>query len=224
MTDTGERERRLPLSRDRVLRAAVEVADRGGLGALTMRRLGQELGVEAMSLYKHVANKDEILDGLAEIVVGEIELPAPGEDWRPAMRRRATSARAVFARHSWAASVLESRRNPGPATLRYYDAVIGNLRGAGFPVALAAHAFALLDGFLRGFTGQEQTLSFDTPAELTEVTGSILASFPAEEYPHLAEMAVEHILKPGYDFADEFEFGLDLILDGLERLLAESRG
>jgi AcrR family transcriptional regulator len=188
-----------------------------------MRRLGQELDVEAMSLYKHVANKDEILDGLAELIVAEIDLPAAGEDWRSAMRRRATSARAVLTRHPWAASLLESRPNPGPATLRYYDAVIGNLRGAGFPVALAAHAFALLDSHLRGFVAQAQGLPFDTPEELTEVTGGILASFPAAEYPHLAEMAVELVLQPGYDWAEEFEFGLDLILDGLERLLAESR-
>jgi hypothetical protein len=170
-----------------------------------------------------VANKDEILDGLAELIVGEIDLPAAGEDWKPAMRRRATSARAVFARHPWAASLVESRPNPGPATLRYYDAMIGNLRGAGFPVALAAHALALLDSHLRGFVAQQQSLPFDTPEELTDVTDSILASFPAAEYPHLAEMAVEHVLRPGYAWADEFEFGLDLILDGLERLLADTR-
>jgi AcrR family transcriptional regulator len=201
----------------------MDVADSGGLGALTMRRLGQELGVEAMSLYKHVPNKDEILDGLADLIVAEIDLPAAGEDWKPAQRRRATSARAVFARHAWSAALLESRSNPGPARLRYYDAVIGNLRAAGFPVALAAHAFALLDSYLFGFAFQEQSLPFDTPEELTEVTDTVLASFPVAEYPHLAEMAVDHILQPGYDYADEFDFGLDLILDGLERRLAESR-
>jgi AcrR family transcriptional regulator len=211
--------RRMPLSRERVLRAAMELADRGGLGSLTMRRLGQELGVEAMSLYKHVANKDEILDGLGELIVAEVDLPAPGDRWKPAMRRRAVSARSVFARHPWATTLLETRANPGAATLRYYDAVIGSLRGGGFSLVLAAHAFSVLDSYLRGFAAQEQSLPFQTSAELTEVTEDILEQFTAADYPHLAEMGVELMTRADYAHADEFEFGLDLILDGLERAL-----
>ena len=212
-------ERRLPLSRDRVLRAAVSLADSHGIGALTMRRLGQALGVEAMSLYKHVRNKDDILDGVVELVLAEVDLPEPGEAWKPAMRRRATSARAVFARHPWATTLVQSRATPGPATLRYYDAVVGSLRAGGFPVALAAHAFAVLDSYVYGFAVQERSLPMQAPGELAEVTEDILASFPAAQFPHLAEMAVEHILQPGYDYADEFGWGLELILDALERAL-----
>jgi AcrR family transcriptional regulator len=219
-TDAADRaERRLPLSRDRVLRAAVSLADSHGIGALTMRRLGQALGVEAMSLYKHVRNKDDVLDGVVELVLAEVDLPEPGEAWKPAMRRRATSARAVFARHPWATTLVQSRATPGPATLRYYDAVVGSLRAGGFPVALAAHAFAVLDSYVYGFAVQERSLPMQAPGELAEVTGDILASFPAEQFPHLAEMAVEHILQPGYDYADEFGWGLELILDALERAL-----
>ncbi len=209
---------RPPLSRERVLRAAVAVADASGIGALTMRRLGQELGVEAMSIYKHVANKDEILGGIAELVVSEIHLPSAGEDWRDAMRRRSISARAVFARHPWATSLVQSRTNPGPAVLRYMDAAIGSLRGGGFSVAAAAHALALVDSYVYGFALQEMSLPFETKEELSQVTGDILDEMPGDEFPHLAEMAVEHILRPGYDFADEFEFGLDLILDALDRI------
>jgi hypothetical protein len=135
------------------------------------------------------------------------------------MRRRATSARAVFARHPWATTLVQSRATPGPATLRYYDAVVGSLRAGGFPVALAAHAFAVLDSYVYGFAVQERSLPMQAPGELAEVTGDILASFPAEQFPHLAEMAVEHILQPGYDYADEFGWGLELILDALERAL-----
>ena len=207
---------RTPLSRQRVLRAAVELVDRQGIGALTMRRLGQELGVEAMSLYKHVANKDEVVDGMVELVLGEIELPADGEDWRAAMRRRAVSARAAFARHPWASGVL-SRPNPGPAMLRNLDSVIASLRRGGFSMALAAHAMALLDSYIYGFAMQEASLPFGNAPELVELTGDILRQFRVEDYPHLAAMAVEHIMRPGYDFADEFEYGLDLILDALDR-------
>jgi AcrR family transcriptional regulator len=208
---------RAPLSRERVLRAAVALADDAGLGSLTMRKLAQELGVEAMSLYHHVPNKDALLDGMVDLVFGEIELPAAGTDWKAAMRRRAVSARAVLARHPWAVGLLESRRTPGPANLRHHDAVIGCLREAGFPVALTAHAYALLDSYIYGFALQEANLPFDTPEGTAELAQSIMADFPADAYPHLAELAVEHVLQPGYDYGDEYEFGLDLILDGLER-------
>ena len=210
---------RRPLTRERVLRAALTVADEGGLGALTMRRVGQVLGVEAMSLYKHVANKDDILDGLLELVVADIELPAPGEPWRPAQRRRAVSARAVFSRHPWSTTLLQSRRNPGPATLAYYDGVLGNLRGGGFPVALAAQAFAVLDAFVYGFAVQESSLPFEGPDGAAAVAGPIMALMEAGEYQHMVEFATEHAMLPGYDFGGEFDFGLDLVLDGLARML-----
>jgi AcrR family transcriptional regulator len=187
-----------------------------------MRRVGQALGVEAMSLYKHVANKEEILDGLLELVVADVDLPAPGEPWRPAQRRRAISAREVFGRHPWSTTLLQSRRNPGPATLGYYDAILGSLRGGGFPVALAAQAFALLDSYVYGFVVQERSLPLEAPGGLQEVTSDIMAGFDAGAYPHLVEMAVEHVLTPGYSWGDQFAFGLDLILDGLERAVEAS--
>jgi AcrR family transcriptional regulator len=214
---SAEPVRRAPLSRNRVLRAAVDLADAQGLGALTMRRLGQQLGVEAMSLYKHVTNKDDVLDGIAELVIGEIELPAPGDDWREAMRRRALSARTVLGRHPWATTLLQSRTVPSDVVLGYYDSVIANLRAGGFSVRMAAHAFAVVDSHIFGFALQQAGLPFDSAAELTEVTESIMAQFPAERFPALAEMGAELMTRPDYDWADEFEFGLDLILDGLAR-------
>ena len=211
---------RLPLSRERVLRAAVALAGAAGIEALTMRRLGEELGVEAMSLYKHVANKDDLLDGMVDAVFGEIELPSQGGDWRTAMRDRAISVRGALTRHPWATPLMQSRSRPGPATLRHHDAVIGTLRAAGFPIALVAHAFSALDSYIYGFALQQRALPFETGKQTAELAQSIMASFPADDYPHLVELTVEHVLQPGYDYGDEFEFGLDLLLDGLERALA----
>jgi AcrR family transcriptional regulator len=208
---------RTPLSRERVLRAAVALADRDGVGSLSMRRLARELGVEAMSLYHHVAGKDALLDGMVDLVFGEIELPAAGTGWKTAMRRRAVSARAALSRHPWAINLMESRRTPGPANLRHHDAVIGCLRQAGFPVALTAHAYSLLDAYVYGFALQEASLPFDTPEETVELAQTIMDGFPADTYPNLTELAVEHVLQPGYDYGDEYAFGLDLILDGLEQ-------
>jgi AcrR family transcriptional regulator len=208
---------RTPLTRERVLQAAVALADDSGIESLTMRKLGQALGVEAMSLYYHVANKDALLDGMVDLVFGEIELPTGGADWKAAMRQRAISARAALRRHPWAVALMESRRTPGPANLRHHDAVLGCLRRAGFPVALTAHAYSLLDAYIYGFALQEASLPFKSPQETTEVAQEIMAGFPADAYPHLTELAVQHVLRPGYDYGDEFEFGLDLILDGLER-------
>jgi AcrR family transcriptional regulator len=216
-TDPSAEPRR-PLSRERVLRAAIDLADAGGIATLTMRKLGQELGVEAMSLYNHVRNKEDLLDGMVDLVFGEIDLPAGEVDWRAAMRRRALSARHVLLRHPWAIGLMESRIHPGPATLRHHDAVLGSLRTAGFSLEMAAHAYSVLDSYIYGFTLNEQTLPFDTGEEIAEVGGGIFREFPANEYPYLAEMFIEHAMRPGYDYADEFEFGLDLILDGLERL------
>jgi len=210
---------RTPLSRQRVLGAAVVLADRGGVGSVSMRKLAQELGVEAMSLYHHVAGKDDLLDGMVDVVFGEIELPAGETDWKAAMRRRALSAREALRRHPWATALMESRSTPGPANVRHHDAVLGILRNAGFSVELAAHAYSLLDAYVYGFALQETSLPFSTPEETAEVAQAIMAGFPAGEYPHLAEIAVEHVLKPGYDYGNEYAFGLELILDGLDRAL-----
>jgi len=209
---------RVPLSRERVLRAALVLADRDGIESLTMRKIGQELGVEAMSLYNHVANKDDILDGIVDLVFGEIAVPSNQVDWKTAMRQRAISARDVLLRHPWATSLMQSRTKPGPATLRHHDSVIGRLREAGFTVDMAAHAFSVMDGYIYGFALQQMNLPYHTSEESAEVAENILRQLPAEEYPHLAEMIIEHALKLGYDYAEEFEFGLDLILDGLEKL------
>ncbi len=209
--------RRTPLSRERVLRTAVKVADKGGLTSLSMRKLGQALGVEAMSLYKHVADKDDILDGLVNAVFAEIGLPAADADWRTAMRERAISARQVLLRHPWAIGLLDSRRNAGPATVRHHDAVIGSLRRGGFSIEMAAHAFSLLDSYIYGFTLQETSLPFSTADEVVEIAATMLPGAPAAEYPHFTEMLTEVALKPGYSYGAEFEFGLELILDGLER-------
>jgi AcrR family transcriptional regulator len=212
--------RRAPLTRERVLAAAIDLADRDGIASLSMRKLAQELGVEAMSLYHHVASKDAILDGLIDLVFGEIDLPMGEADWKAAMRRRAISAREVLRRHPWATGLMESRSTPGPATLRHHDAVLGILRNAGFPLELAAHAYSLLDSYIYGFALQETSLPFNTPEETAEVAQAMMAEFPADAYPHLTEIAVEHVLQPGYSYASEYLFGLDLILDGLERLAA----
>jgi AcrR family transcriptional regulator len=211
---------RPPLTRRRVLAAAVALADRGGVSSLSMRKLGQELGVEAMSLYHHVANKDDILDGIVDVVFGEIDLPSGDVGWKAAMRQRAISARGALRRHPWAIGLMESRRTPGPANLRHHEAVLACLRQAGFPVALTAHAYALLDSYVYGFALQEVSLPFDTPEETAAVAETIMAAFPTDAYPYFTELATEHVLQPGYDFGDEFEYGLDLILDGLERALA----
>ena len=213
---------RAGLTRASILRNAVELADRDGIDSLSMRRLGQALGVEAMSLYHHVANKDALLDDMVDLVFGEVELPADGVGWKAAMRQRAASARAALRRHPWAIGLMESRSTPGPANLRHHDAVIGCLRRAGFSVALTAHAYSLLDSYVYGFALQEASLPFATPEETAEVAQAILAEFPADAYPHLTELAVRHVLQPGYDYGEEFEYGLDLILDGLERAATES--
>lgn len=210
-------EPRARLSRERVVRAAIGLADASGIESLTMRKLGVELGVEAMSLYNHVANKVDLLDGMIDEVFGEIDLPVGGTGWKAAMRQRAISVRAVLSRHRWASGLMESRTAPGPATLRHHDAVIGVLRRAGFSVPMAAHAFALMDSYVYGFAMQETSLPFDDEEESAGLAQMIMARFAAGEYPHLTELTVEHVLKPGYDYGDEFEFGLDLILDGLER-------
>jgi len=210
-------ERRLPLTRERILSAASDLADAGGLATLTMRKLGQALGVEAMSLYNHVANKDDLLNGMVDLVFEEVGLPPGDIDWKEAMRQRASTVRAVLARHPWALGLMESRLTPGPATLRHHDAVIGCLRAAGFSIALTAHAYSALDSYIYGFALQQTQLPFKSPEEAAAMAETFLQHFPADTFPHLAELTVQHILQPGYDYADEFTFGLDLLLDGLEQ-------
>ena len=227
---TGEPRR--PLTRDRVLRAAVEIADTRGMDSLTMRNLGQELGVEAMSLYNHVANKQAVLDGLVEVVVAElldavaaIE-PAPGADgWKDVMRARILAAREVLLRHRWAPDLLESRTDIPPTLVSYYDSLLGLMREAGFSLDLAHHAMHALGSRTLGFT-RELFVAQDTDVE-PEVAALMLQQM-AGRYPYLTELmrVVSHdpesTLGSGCDDQFEFEFGLDLILDGLERLRGEA--
>jgi AcrR family transcriptional regulator len=214
--------KRAPLSRERVLRSAVDIADTAGIGALTIRSLAQRLGVKPMSIYYSVPNKSAILDGIVDLIFSEIEVPEAGGDWRSELVRRASSARRVLSRHHWAIGLMESRRSPGPATLRHHDAVLGTLRKAGFTVEMTAHAYALLDSYVYGFALQEAALPFTGPDTAAEVAEPMMQQFPADAYPHLVELTTEYIMQPGYDFGDEFEFGLNVILDALTRSIPEN--
>jgi hypothetical protein len=198
-----EPRRRRRLSRERVLQTAMDRADQGGLEALTMRTLADELGVAPMALYRHV-------------VFGEIGLPSGGADWKTAMRQRANSLRDVLVRHRWAIGLMEARRNPGPANLRHHDAVIGKLRAAGFSVEATAHAYSVLDSYIYGFALTKLNLPFEASDDVGEMAASMLEPFPVNEYPNLVEFVSEHVMKPGYDYGAEFEYGLDVVLDGLE--------
>jgi AcrR family transcriptional regulator len=210
---------RIPLSRERVLRAALALADEGGVEALSMRKLGQALGVEAMSLYKHVEDKEAILDGIADLVTEEMEIPSPDLPWREAVRRSAISAHEALRRHPWAGTVLESRLNPGPARLCYLDAMVGTLHGAGFDMPTVARAFMAIDSHTYGFTLQELALPFDAgsaPGVADEISARVFAG----RYPNLVEMAT--LASSGAQMLD-FEFGLDLMLDSLERISSSRR-
>jgi AcrR family transcriptional regulator len=209
-----------PLTRDRVLRTALALADRVGLESLSMRKLGQELGVEAMALYYHFASRDQIVDGIVDAVFAEVELPATDGDWRTAMRRRGISLRDALLRHRWAIGLMEARGHPGPANLGHHDAVIASLRAAGFDMAMVAHAYSALDAYIYGFALTKMTLPFDAATDMAEMAEAVLAPFPAGEYPNLVAFITEHAMQPGYDFGDEFEYGLDLVLDGLEQARA----
>jgi AcrR family transcriptional regulator len=213
-------ESRTPLNKERVLDAAIALADESGIESLTMRKLAEALGVEAMSLYYHVANKDLILDGIVDQAFCEIDMGFVQLDWRSAMTHRAISVREVLSRHPWAISLMQSRTNPGPALLHHHDSVIGILRQAGFSIEMTAHAFSALDAYIYGFVSQELSLPFDTASAegVAEIAESFLENFPTEAFPHLAELTIEHVMQPGYNYADEFEFGLDLILDSLEQI------
>lgn len=199
------------------MRGALAVADAGGLAALTIRSLAKELDVKPMAVYHYVANKDEILDGLVDLVFSEIELPSPTGEWRDEIGRRMVSAREALRRHPWAIALMESRRSPGPATLSRHDATLATLRQGGFTVTAAAHAYALIDSYVYGFAVQENSLPIGKPEEVGELAEEIMATF-AGAYPYLTEIATEHVMKPGYDFGDEFEIGRELVLDALEVL------
>ena len=196
------------------------LADKEGLAALTMRSLASALGVEAMSLYHHVKNKDDILNGMVDRVFAEVELPPADVDWKTAMRRRAEAMRATLLKHRWAIGLLESRSAPGMATLKHHDAVLGVLRRAGFSLPLAGHAYAVLDSYIYGFAQQEVSLPMQTTEETQALAADIMKAFPADALPHLFEFTAGHVLQPGYSFGHEFAFGLELILDGLERARA----
>ena len=211
-------EQRLPLSRERVLHAAIALADRGGLESLSMRKLGQELGVEAMSLYNHVANKDDIEDGIVEIVLAEIEVPPDGVDWKTALRQTAVSSHDVFVRHRWACSLMMRRPRVSPARMHWMESVLRTLREAGFSADMTHHAYHALDSHITGFTLWQVSMPFETKEELDELAVGFLREIPVDEYPYVIEHAQQHLEPASPDGASEFEFGLDLILDGLERL------
>ena len=209
-------EPRTPLSKERLLNAAIVLADEGGIEALSMRRLAKELGVEAMSLYNHVANKDEILAGILDLVTSEIDLPSDGADWKTAIRLSAISARDVYLRHRWACSLSMSRQSGGPAGLRRADWMLRTLREAGLSNDLIYHAFHIVQSHILGFTLQQLNFPYKGE-ELAGLAATFLDQFPADEYPDLVEHVTQH-LEPRHGDEGGFELGLDLILDGLERL------
>jgi AcrR family transcriptional regulator len=213
MASDGERQ---PLTRDRVLDAALALADEGGIDALSMRGIGKRLGVEGMALYNHVANKDDILDGIVDRVLDEIPRPSLDGDWKVEMRTRAVAARTIFLRHPWAIGLLEARHaGSSPTRLGYFDAVLGCLRNAGFDPMLSMRAFSIIDSFVYGFILQELSLPFDDDTSLQEVGDDLLEQMAAA-YPNLTEATV-HAMQTGWDYGEQFEFGLDLTLDALER-------
>ena len=205
------------LSRDIVVRKAIEIANHDGIHALSMRRLAKDLGVEAMSLYHHFPSKEALLDTMIDLVFTEIVLPPKGK-WRDRLRARAISARAALVRHRWALGLMESRTSPGMVTLQHHDAMLGCLRRNGFSIAAAAHAYSLLDSYVYGFVLQQLNLPFNTFEESGEAAQSIMTAVAAGQYPYLVELATQHVLLPGYDYAKEFEIGLDVVLKGLEQL------
>jgi AcrR family transcriptional regulator len=209
---------RTPLSRELVLRAAVTFADESGIGSLSMRKLGDALGVKAMSLYNHVANKEDVLDGIVDIVVAEIEAPEIGADWKTAMRRRATSAHEVLLRHPWVTMLIVSRVNVGPAMLRYVNATVGCLREAGFSYEMADRAWNAIDSHIYGFTLQELNFPF-APSEYADTAKSFLPQLPAQEYPYIRALA-EKVIDGSHHGLQDFGFGLELLLEGLDASLA----
>lgn len=214
---TKPQEVRLPLTRERALAEALALADAEGLEALSMRRLALALGVEAMSLYHHVQNKDAILDGMVDVVFGEIALPRDDEDWKSGVRRRCHSAREVLKRHRWALAVMESRKAPGPRNLAHHDAMLACFLRAGFSLAMTGHAYAVIDSFLYGFVHSELQLPFSDGPGAQAVARGIFEAMPAGAFASLEAFTLGRVLQPGYSYGAEFDFGLELILGGLER-------
>jgi AcrR family transcriptional regulator len=213
-------ETRAPLSRERVLETAVALADRHGIEWLSMRKLADELGVAAMSLYYYVPNKDRLIDGMVDLVFAEIEPPSPQLDWKAAMRRRAVSTRDALNRHRWAIGHMEGRTDHGPANLRLHDAVLGSLRAAGFSIEMTVHAYSVQDAYIYGFLLQETDMSSETPDDFAAEAQRQMDAYAdvLADYPHLVEVVGGYVAEQGYDYAKEFLFGLDLILDSLDRL------
>ena len=213
---------RTPLSRDRVLRAAIELADERGLEELTMRKLAGRLGVEAMSLYNHVAGKGDLLDGMIDLVFSEIDPPVAGGDWKAELRKRAVSTRAALLRHRWAVGQMEGRSSHGPSNLKVHDAVLGCLRAAGFSLEMTVHAYSVQDAYIYGFALQQTDMSSEAPEDFAAEAQRQMVDYAEAlaDYPNLVEVVGGHVAKVGYDYDAEFLFGLDVILDGLERLLA----
>lgn len=216
--------RRAPLTVERIITAAVAVADRGGLPAVSMRNVGAELGVEAMSLYHHVANKDALLDALVDWLFRQLELPPAEQPWRQAMTERAAAQRALLVAHPWGLGLVESRRAVLPALLRHHDAVLGNLRHNGFTVTLAANAFSVIDAYVYGFALTETHLPFGVDETADDFIAEFGPAIGVDAYPHLAELIAAEVVGRGYTYGREFEIGLELILDGLARRLDGSRG
>ena len=213
---------RVALSRERVLEAAIALADESGIGSLTMRKLAQELGVEAMTLYYYVARKDDILNGIVDIVMGEIELPSPGDDWKSALRRMAISAYEVLVRHPWAAGLVLSSSGVSQSRLRYMESILGTLRMAGFSAEMTDHGYHALESHIMGFTLWEVGMDLGRFEDLAGRASEFLAALEREELPYLAEHVEQHLKPRRPDDEGEFAFGLDLILAGLEQTLASA--
>jgi len=204
------------LTAERVIEGATRLADRIGVDALTIRKIAEEIDAKPMTIYHHVPNKEAIIDGMVDCVFSEIDLPPVDLDWREAIRIRSRSMRVVLANHPWAAPLMESRTNPGMATLLHHDAVLGCFRRGGLSLELTGHAYALIDAFLYGFAMQEAALPAGGGGpEFAELAETIAQQMPTDLLPNLAEFTIDHTLQPGYDFGNEFEFSLDLIIDGL---------
>ena len=216
--------KRTPLSRERVLHAAIALVDARGAEALTMRKLAKELGVEAMSLYNHVSHKTDLLDGMVDIVFSEIDAPAAGGDWKAELRKRAISTREALNRHRWAIGEMEGRTTHGPNNLHIHNAVLGCLRAAGFSVAMTVHAMSVQDAYIYGFALQQSDMSPETPEDFATVAQRQMVDYAGalSDYPHLVEVVGGHIAQAGYDYESEFLFGLDVILDRLEQLLSQT--
>jgi AcrR family transcriptional regulator len=216
--------KRAPLHRERVLRAAIALADERGAEQLTMRKLAKELGVEAMSLYNHVANKTDLLDGMVDLVFSEIEAPVADGDWKAELRKRAVSTRAALSRHRWAIGEMEGRTTHGPNNLRLHDSVLGCLRAAGFSIEMTVHAMSVQDAYIYGFALQQSDMSSETAEDFAAEAQRQMREYASAlaDYPHLVEVVGGHVAQAGYDYDAEFLFGLNVILDRLEQLLPQS--